>query len=236
MATLNDVIQDVIFEEKTQQLKLFYNIDVFIQEFKDDEDKKTEPDNTEEPEATAGAESGTEPAGEPAAAETGTTQESVSQEGTYLSEAVYKRNVNGELIVPKEEAMNIQTLQDLVDYLSDKEHQGEGKTSSIRKVLGKKPEKEAKGKIISPTIQEIILILAGAGEGELGDIINKGDKVIVEVKYGKDKYDNIGFKINKNSGTDVFSIMLIKDGEILAGQFDQTLINKQILYFRNSIA
>jgi hypothetical protein len=232
MTTVKDVIQDVIFEEKKQSLKLMYNIDVFIQEFKDkEEEPETPPTPQAGPEAPAAAET---PAEEPTGEEE-TAAESFDDEGNLITEAVYKRKVEGELTVPKEEAENIQTLQDLIDYLSDKKH-GQAKTSSVAKVLGK-GDKNVKGEtIISPTIQEVILILAGAGQGALDDIVDKGDKVIVEVKYGKDKYDNIGFKINKNAGTDVFSIMLVKDGELLPGQFNQALLNKQILYYRNSIA
>lgn len=238
MTTVKDVIQDVIFEEKKQNLKLMYNIDVFIQEFKDKEDEEPETPAAPQagPEAPEAPEAPETPAEEPTGGEE--AAESFDDEGNLITEAIYKREVEGELTVPKEEAQNIQTLQDLVDYLSDKKH-GQAKISSVAKVLGKnsKGSKNVKGEpIISPTIQEVILILAGAGQSSLDDIIDKGDKVIVEVKYGKDKYDNIGFKINKNAGTDVFSIMLIKDGELLSGQFNQALLNKQILYYRNSIA
>jgi len=222
MTTVKDVIQDVIFEEKKQNLKIFYTIDVFIQEFKDKE---------EEPEAAAPA----APAAPAGGGEEETPTESFDDEGNLLTEAIYKRKVEGEIVVPKEEAEHLQTLQDLVDYLSDKKH-AENKTSSVARVLGKKAKKVKGESIISPTIQEVILVLAGAGQSALDDIVDKGDKIIVEVKYGKDKYDNIGFKITKNAGTSVFSIMLVKDGEILPGQFNQALLNKQILYYRNSIA
>lgn len=238
MATLKDIIQDVIFEEKTQNLKLFYDIDVFIQEFKE----KEEQDDTAEQDTESGDDADTNTVDSETAGteqvDAGTESESnedTIHNGEYLREAVYKRKVEGELVVPKEEAMNIQTLQDLVDYMSDKSHTAQ-KRSSVAKVLGKKGKEEDEGKIITPTIQEVILILAGAGTGALDNIVDIGDKVIVQVMYGKDKYDNIGFKINKNSGTDTFSIMLVKDGEILAGQFNQTALNKMILTYRNSIA
>lgn len=232
MATVKSVIDDVIFEEKNVNLKLIYDIDVFIQKFKDEKDKETE---TEEPEVTQVP---TEPEATPAATpeeETPAT-EGFDDKGNLLTEEVFKQKVAGELIVPKEAAMNIQTIQDLIDYLSDKDHVAEKKTA-IQRALDKKGKVQKKGKIISPLIQEVILLLAGiGGEEELGDIIDKGDKVIVQLQYGNSATDNIGLKINKNAGTDVFSIMIVKDGEILPGTFDQTLINKQILYFRNSIA
>lgn len=227
MPTVEDVIKDVIFEEKNETLKLMYNIDVFIQEFED----KGEETPAEEPVAPTET-----PAEEAPAAEETPAEESVDENGEILNEAIFKREVEGELVVPKEEAMNIQTLQDLVDYMSDKQHKGDEKVSPVAKILGKKPKLESKGKIISPLIQEVILIMAGAGQGELDKIVSEGDKIIIEVKYGKDKSNNIGFKINKNSGTSVFSIMLIKDGELLSGAFNQTILNKQILFFRNSIA
>lgn len=228
MSTVKQLIDQVILEVKSDSLKLFYEVDVFIQEFKDKEKEDAElapaagtavpvpptpvattpPDNTIPPPA-----------------------ESFDEEGNLLTEAIFKNKAAGELIVPKEDALNIQTIQDLIEYLSDKKVE---KQSAVQKVLGKKGS-VAGGKIISPEVQEVISILVGNGNQELADIIDKGDKVIIDVDYGPERENSIGFKVNKNAGTEVFSIMMKQNGKILPGKFDQSLINRQILYFRNSL-
>jgi len=231
MSTLNELVNELILEQKEASLHLYYNIDVYIQEFKDGTPEEGEV--TAEPEIVAApVEEPVAPVAAAPAEEPIPTQESENFKGTLLTEAILKRKLEGELVVPRKDAMNIQTIQDLIDYLTDKKHTS---TTIVEKVLEKKGSVAGEN-ILSPEIQEIILLLAGAGgTGNLGDIVNKGDKVIIDLDYGNSKLSSIGFKINKNAGTDVFSIMIKKDGKILSGKFDQAIINKQILFFRNSL-
>jgi len=237
MSTLKTLIDEVILEAKSESLKLFYDVDVFLQEFKDTE---KEPEDKVEPAAgtsTAGepAPPTTEPVGTPttpAPTPATTPAESFDDSGELLTEAIIKIKAKGELIVPKEDAANIQTIQDLIDYLGDKTHTNQ---SIVEKVLEKKGTAK-QVKIITPEIQEIILILMGiGGDKQLADIVDKGDKIIIDIDYGPEKLNSIGFKVNKNAGTDVFSIMIKKDGKVLSGKFDQAMVNKQILYYRNSL-
>ncbi len=240
MATLKSIVREIILEEKQTNLKIFYDIDINIK-------AKTEPapetalptppmpqaaiTPTEAPEAMTSA---------PPIAAT----ESTKHKGKSLNEADepkasdYVNKTVGVAIVPKEEAMNIQTINDLVEYLSGQEHTEDKKKSPVEKALDKKAKKVKAGKIITPEVQDIILILTGvAGEASaIGDLIGKEDKIIIELKYGNSETDNIGLKINKNSGTDVASTTIVKDGELLPGKFDPTLINKYILFYRNSLS
>lgn len=235
MSTLKNLVDEIILEQKEQTLKLYYDIDVFIQEF---EDKEPEEETPEEP-VTAEpivpetpAVAPVDPAATIAPTESTIENQTLLNEET-LTEAITKTKVKGELTVPKEDASNIQTIQDLIDYLSDKKHT---EKSLVEKVLDKKGTQASETNIISPVVQEVILILAGVGgDKELGDIVDKGDKVIVDIDYGTNQTTSIGFKINKNAGADVFSIMIKKDGKILSGKFDQTMLNKQILFYRNSL-
>ena len=48
-----------------------------------------------------------------------TPQESVKTKGKNLNEDIYKTSNEGEVIVPVTDVDNIQTLEDLVDYLSN---------------------------------------------------------------------------------------------------------------------
>jgi len=233
MATLNEIVREVILEEKQKNLKIYYDIDVDIKPKAAPEEtivpSDTEP--TTEPVATE------EPIAEPAGENLSGAFESKKEKGNLLLEQEkYTQKITGELIVPKEKAMNIQTINDLIEFLSGEQFEGDTKQSPVEKVLGKK-KKVKSGKIISPAVQDIILIFSGvAGQASvLGDLINKEDKIIIEIKYGNNETDNIGLKINKSAGTDVASTTIVKDGELLSGKFDPVLINKQILYFRNSL-
>jgi chemotaxis response regulator CheB len=235
MSTLKKLVDEIILEQKEESLKLFYEVDVFLQEFKDAE---KEPEDQAQPAAgTASPEEiKPEPIPTPTPNETPTPEEEkkedFSEKGNLLTEAIIKIKTKGELVVPKDEAANIQTIQDLIDYLGDKNH---NEQSTVEKILGKKGTRKSV-KIITPEVQEIILILMGlGGDKQLKDIVDKGDKVIIDVDYGPEKLNSIGFKVNKNAGADAFSIMIKKDGKVLSGKFDQSMINKQILYYRNSL-
>lgn len=240
MATLKSLVEEVILEEKQKNLKVFYNIDINIKE-------KVSPEvPVETPVVTPpAAEVPTEPVpGAPVTTET-PVPESVKHKGKLLKEADeapkgkdYTNKITGEVSVPAEDAMNIQTINDLVEYLSGQDAEIDKKKSPVEKALDKKTKKVKAGKVISSDVQDIILILTGvSGEASaLGDIISKEDKIIIELKYGNNPTDNIGLKINKNSGTDVASTSIVKDGELLPGKFDPALINKYILFYRNSLA
>jgi hypothetical protein len=230
--TLNEVIKEVILEEKQKNLKIIYDIDVNLSPKEKPEDEVPELDQTTPP-----TEEPVTPEPAAPAANLSGAFESKKEKGKLLTEAVkYVQKIAGEASVPYEKAMNIQTINDLIEYLSGEEHEGMSKQTPVEKVLEKKKKVKA-GKIISPAVQDIILVLSGvAGQASaLGDLINKEDKIIISIMYGNNESDNIGLKINKNAGTEVASTTIVKDGEILPGQFDATLINKQILFYRNSL-
>ena len=218
MATVNEIFSQVIFEENKETLKVWYDIDVTIKEKPEEE---TETPETETPEAETPAE------------------ESTKLKGRSLNEvelATFKQRAKGEIVVPKQDLMNIQTIQDLISFLYDKDHI-EQKTTSVGRALGKSGSPESQGKIVNDTIQELLLVLTGTGSGQsIDEIIDRDDKIIIEIKYGAGAGDNIGFKVNKNSGTDVASISIVKNDEIVAGNFSSDIINKQILFYRNSLA
>ena len=237
MSTLKNLVDEIILERKKESLELFYNIDVFIQEFKDDENKQNNQATT--PQLPAPQEAPNEPnVPNEQGGEEGTTAtqeqpaEGFDEQGELLTEAIIKVKSKGQISVQKQDAMNIQTLQDLLDYLTDVKI---NEQTIVEKVLDKKGSKGGK-KLLSDELQEIILILTGnGGDKKLADIIDKGDKVIIELDYGIELLNSIGFKINKNAGTDIFTVMLKKNGKILPGNFDLNTLNKYILYYRNTL-
>ena len=219
MATLSNVISEVLYEEKNKSLKLFYKVDVLVQNFPEEEpeeEPKEEPTEQPAPEAPAPAPAApTTPqtaAATPAQGITASTKEDAKK---LITEEVFKSKSNGEISIPQEEAENIQTMDDLLDYLSDK--------------------KEENGQIINDLVIEIILTLAGLGQKGVDDVINKGDKVIVDLDYGFAKDDSIGIKVNKLSGSDTATLAIKKDGKILPGPFVAANFNKYLLYYRNAL-
>jgi hypothetical protein len=117
MSTLKSLVDEIILEAGNDALKIFYDIDVFLQEFKD-ADKKEPADVPVTPDTPPIAEP---PTGAPPVAAP-PVESKIEDETNQINEAIIKSKVKGELVVPKEDASNIQTLQDLVDYISDKNH------------------------------------------------------------------------------------------------------------------
>jgi len=231
--TLNDLVQDVIFENKQEALTVFYDINIFIQNFKTEEDKEIEDeassvkkevvsDKKEDLKKAAGVDSNGVP-----------TEGQVANESVdYLNEDIYKNVKEGELKITADKARNIQTISDLLDLLTDTEELKED-DSTIKKVLGKKEFKRTGNKILSNLGQKVIMDILD--NNNVSEIISSGDNIVVEIKFGKNKTDNIGFRINKPSGSESLTTLIVKDNKILVGKFTKPVVNKQILYYRNSI-
>ena len=210
---ITDVIDGILSEEPQTQdknkksLKVFYKTDILIQGFperraeEEPEEKEKEVGDTTDVATTAGA--------------TISPTESFKDTSSLLNEEILKTSVNGELTIPSNEADNIQTLEDIIDYLSDNNEGG-------------KP-------IINELVEEIILSVAGVGAKALDTIVNEGDKVFVDIDYGKEKADSVGLRVNKQSGSTAMSISMKKDNNIIPGEFDIEQFNKQLVYYRNSI-
>lgn len=205
MKVKNLINSILLGEEDEKGLKLYYKTDIFIQDFPEEEEE-------EEPEAPVTAQ---EPA--PAAQPAGLPPdiESTEESGNLLAEDIYKVKTEGEEVLPKEEADNIQTLEDLVDYVSDLKENG-------------KP-------VMSEVAKEIVLTLAGLGQDALDDLVNEGDKVIVDIDYGTDIEDSIGLRVNKVPGSNSISISMKKNSKIIPGNFDLASFNRQLVFFRNSL-
>ena len=194
---ITDVIDGVLSEEPQKQdknkknLKVFYRTDILIQGFPE---RRAE----EEPEED----------------ETGDTKDVTATESTIMEE-ILKTSVQGEITMPASEADNIQTLEDLIDYLGDNKEGG-------------KP-------IINDLVEEIVLAVAGVGAKPLENLVNEGDKIFVDIDYGKEKEDSVGLRINKQSGSTALSISMKKDNKIIPGEFDIEQFNKQLVYYRNTL-
>ena len=222
MTKVSNLLEEVLYEqEKEKSLKLFYNVNMFIQEFKDEKPKEPEPvaEPTVPVEPVAQTVPATPVAAEPvptipATEPTSQPVESVNDVEKMINEEIFKTRSNGMLTVTKEDGENIQTLNDLLDYLSDQSTNGK--------------------KLINEVAIEIILNVVEQKEN-VADIINKGDKVLLDIDYGFDRDDSIGIKVNKVAGSDSMSVTMKKDNKILPGQFNLPEFNKQLIFYRNSL-
>jgi hypothetical protein len=140
-------------------------------------------------------------------------------EDSYDEDKEYRADIKGELIIPQNDAENIQTLEDIVDFLSDKK---DSKNNNI----------------VDDVILNVLQISSGTSDGTkaLGQVIGKDDKLIVDINYGPEITDSIGLKINKLSGSDSLTISLMKDGKILPGKFSVNNFNRFVVeVYRNSV-
>ncbi len=200
---IKNIIDEVLLEKKAKNLRVFFKTDIFVQEFPEKEDAEEEPvrQTPEKPEVEAQ---------QPAVA-----VEDTKNVEELINEDIHKFNSVGELVVPEEDANNIQTMEDLLDYLSDKSVDDK--------------------KILDNFIIEIAKTLSGVGAKPLEEVVHKGDKILVDVDYGVEKENSIGFKILKNAGSDSITITMKKDSKVVASPFDLPTFNKQLIYFRNSL-
>ena len=231
MGKVNTILKEILYEEKDKKsLKLFYKVDIFIQDFISPEQETTEPKTRPgqtQPEPVAPAIPGAIPGAIPPPA--GLTASVNYYKDQTLNEDIFKAKGNGEIFVPKSTAENIQTLEDLLDFLSDEEHNikaGKEEKGNIKKL---------KNKIIDDLVIEIILAVTGVGQKSIQEIINRGDKLMIDVDYGSSIDNSIGFKVNKRSGSDTLTMIMKKDGKILTGKFDTPTFNKMLIYYRNSL-
>lgn len=122
----------------------------------------------------------------------------------------FHQKKRGEAKLTKKEINNTQSVEDLVDLMRDK-------------------------KLFNDAVKEIIVFFFDATQEELKEGINPDDKIYIEIDFGETLNNSTGFKINKRAGSNSLTIMMKRNGEVLAGQFSEKLINKQILFFRNNL-
>ena len=220
-----DIVSSIFLEDKintsNKSLKIFYNMDIHIKN-----------PNTEIPEQPVQQEP-TQQAIQPAPQQIPPTQVAAEEKMLKKAKKVFfedeftlgnKNNNNGDyvyknegiLTVPKEEYENIQSLDDLLDYIGDSSD-------------------DSGNRILDEAAIELVLAMTGITQTPLEDLVKKEDKVLIDVSYGNKKEDSIGFKVLKRDGVNNLSIVMKKDNEILDAKFDLKNFNSQLLAFRNSV-
>ena len=220
-----DIIKkEFLFEEKKEKsgaLKVFYNIDIKIKDEKDPE--KSVPPPVQEP-VQAPAPTIQEP--NPALAPTLPVQESINEEDLPVEPEVGPgeqepnvgkdiiKHIDGVISLSKDDVENIQTIDDLLDLLGDKKHDGQD--------------------LLDDLTIEVITSLVGNPEAmKAQNLLKKDDQIIISLAFGYKKDDSVGIKILKRRGVSSVSIMMTKDNEVLDSPFDTKRFNGQIVAYRN---
>ena len=138
------------------------------------------------------------------------------EEKPKSTEPDFVKKAKGVLNISKDEANDIQTLEDVLSFTGDK--------------------KDKDGtKVLDDVSVELILAMSGASNTPLQNIIKKEDKVMIEILYGAKEDSSIGLKVLKRTGVSNVSIVMIKNKEIINAPFNLKTFNDQLVEFRNDI-
>lgn len=113
----------------------------------------------------------------------------------------------GVINIPKDKALNILSLNDLLATLQ------QGNT-----------------KIINELVSEIILALSGQKtENVIQDLLKENDKCNITLDYGLAKDDSIGVQVSKNKSVESASLIMRKDGSVFgSGKFNKAVFDQTI--------
>lgn len=234
MATFKDIVKDVINESSNKYLKCFYTIDVHIDEANQQADnisafQQVNPVAAPAP-VTPLTQSGTAPAS-PGAPEVPSSEPVSPEEPTpFIKEEVINEKKKGEIVIKEEEGLQIQTVDDLIAFLTKHHH---SEQTMMERVLDK-PGTKKTGTLLNELTSDLILVAIGSNtDKKLTDIVGKNDSFFFDISYGKDRDDSIGFNLSKSSGNNNFSLSLKQNGKILTNPFNLNALNSQIVYYRN---
>jgi hypothetical protein len=209
-----DVIRkEFLFESKKESvgaLKVFYDINISI---KEDAEVPEQIDQQQQQINTDNA-APTQPVVAPAPVAPPVVGQPAVQESINEDVDGVEKKLSGVLSLTKEDADNIQSIEDLIDFMADKKDKGE-------KILDEL------------TVEVITSLIMSPDAMKMNDIIKKDDQIIITIFYGYKKENSIGFKILKRRGVSSVSTIMLKDNEVLDAQFDFKKFNSQIVDFRN---
>lgn len=207
--------KELLFETKKETagaLKVFYDIDIKIMEEQAPPPVQQQPQQ-EVPTQTIPQPVEPVPAPVPVQNNMPVQQESINEDESDDSKSVIKK-LNGVLTLTKEDADNIQSIEDLIDFLGDKKDRGQ--------------------QILDDLTVEILTSLVMTPDAmSTSDIIKKEDQIIITIFYGYKKDNSIAFKILKRRGVGSVSLIMLKDNEVLDSKFDYKKFNSQIIDYRN---
>ena len=179
------IIRQTLYESKEKNLTIFYKVDVSITENLEKEQELEQP--VEQPQVPVQQLQVQQPPLNPM------PNEETIYEETFTSKAM------GKLQVSEDEIDNIQSLEDLMDFLSKKSVKG--------------------NPVLNDAVAEIILNMATNGAQSIADLISKDDKIYISVDYGKEKNNSSASLIKAKAIANYFAAKGIPSEKITASGF-----------------
>lgn len=132
------------------------------------------------------------------------------------NENVIVRKFKGEFNVSDTEMDNIQTLDDVIEILSDYKKNGTN--------------------ILDEFSTEIIQLCTQQNFNEIKNKLDKKSKIFVEIGYGFKKDDSVEVRFNKRKNSNTLTSTMLVDNEIVSAKFSLDKVNTKIAEYRNYAA
>lgn len=125
------------------------------------------------------------------------------------------RKLEGEVELKKEKVDEIQTFQDIIEYLTKEQVEGVS--------------------VLDDFSSEILNIIFTPQASQISQKVDKKSSIFVDIQYGFGKDDNVGVRIKKTANSDLISNVMIIDGSIINAPFNLMKVNERIIDYRNSL-
>lgn len=125
------------------------------------------------------------------------------------------RKLEGEVELKKEKVDEIQTFQDIIEYLTKEQVEGVS--------------------VLDDFSSEILNIIFTPQASQISQKVDKKSSIFADIQYGFGKDDNVGVRIKKTANSDLISNVMIIDGSIINAPFNLMKINERIIDYRNSL-
>lgn len=124
------------------------------------------------------------------------------------------RKLQGEIVIPKEDVDNIQTVEDLITKLTEEKVEGVN--------------------ILDEFTADIIQTLANpATQTQISTMIDKESSIFVEIIYGKKLDNSVGLRIIKRKNSDMVTTTMLLDNKIINAPYRKETIDERIVNIRN---
>ena len=125
------------------------------------------------------------------------------------------RKIEGQVELKQEKVDEIQTFQDIIEYLTKEQVEGVS--------------------VFDEFTSEVINTIFSPQAAQISQMVDKKSSIFVDIQYGFAKDDNVGVRIKKVANSDTVSNVMIIDGEIINAPFNLMKVNERIIDYRNNL-
>ena len=143
------------------------------------------------------------------------TEETENNNVDIKDDSTIVRKLEGEVELKKEKVDEIQTFQDIIEYLTKEQVEGVS--------------------VLDDFSSEIINIIFTPQASQISQKVDKKSSIFADIQYGFGKDDNVGVRIKKTANSDLISNVMIIDGSIINAPFNLMKVNERIIDYRNSL-